>query len=98
MIEDTYTEDLAEEMRQRLTLAGTTIADTGTLITWEYEGGGWHSAVLTDPLAGLDGQWSTTVPGFHDLSTPELFDTLADPAVAGVYVHSTRSHDVKRIR
>ena len=42
MIEDTYTEDLAEEMRQRL--------------------------------------------------------TLADPAVAGVYVHSTRSPDVKRIR
>ena len=50
MIEDTYTEDLAEEMRQRLTLAGTTIADAGTLIAWEYEGGGWHSAVLTDPL------------------------------------------------
>ena len=98
MIEDTYTEDLAEEMRQRLTLAGTTIADAGTLITWEYEGGGWYSAVLTDPLAGLDGQWSTTVPGFHDLSTPELFNILADPAVAGVYVHSTRSPDVKRIR
>ena len=53
MIEDTHTEDLAEEMRQRLTLAGTTIADAGTIITWEYEGGGWHSAVLTDPLAGL---------------------------------------------
>ena len=98
MLEDTYTEDLAEEMRQRLTLAGTTIADAGTIITWEYEGGGWHSAVLTDPLAGLDGQWSTTVPGFHDLSTPELFNTLTDPAVAGVYVHSIRSPDVKRIR
>lgn len=98
MLEDTYTEDLAEEMRQRLTLAGTTIADAGTLIAWEYEGGGWHSAVLTDPLVGLDGQWSTTVPGFHDLSTPELFNTLADPAVAGVYVHGTRSPDVKRIR
>ena len=95
MLEDTYTEDLAEEMRQRLTLAGTTIADAGTIITWEYEGGGWHSAVLTDPLVG---QWSATVPDFHDLSTPELFDTLADPAVAGVYVHSTRSPDVKRIR
>ena len=40
----------------------------------------------------------TTVPGFHDLSTPELFNILADPAVAGVYVHSTRSPDVKRIR
>ena len=50
MIEDTSIEDLAEEMRQRLTLAGTTIADAGTIITWEYEGGGWHSAVLTDPL------------------------------------------------
>ncbi len=98
MLEDTYTEDLAEEMRQRLTLASTTIADAGTIITWEYEGGGWHSAVLTDPLSGLDGQWSTTVPGFHKLSTPELFNTLADPAVAGVYVHSTRSPDVKRIR
>ena len=98
MIEDRYTEDLAEEMRQRLTLAGTTIADAGTLITWEYEGVRRHSAVLTDPLAGLDGQWSTTVPGFHDLSTPELFNILSDPAVAGVYVHSTRSPDVKRIR
>lgn len=30
VIEDTYIEDLAEEMRQRLTLAGTTIADAGT--------------------------------------------------------------------
>lgn len=98
MLEDTYTEDLAEEMRQRLTLAGTTIADAGTLIAWEYEGGGWHSAVLTDPLMGLDGQWSTTVPDFHKLSTPDLFNTLADPDVAGVYVHSTRSPDVKRIR
>ena len=98
MIEDTYTEDLAEEMRQRLTLASTTIADAGTIITWEYEGGGWYSAMLTDPLVGLDGQWGTTVPGFHKLSTPELFNTLADPAVAGVYVHSTRSPDVKRIR
>ena len=95
MLEDTYTEDLAEEMRQRLTLASTTIADAGTIITWEHESRGWHSAVLTDPL---DGRWSTNVPGFHDLSTPELFDTLADPAVAGVYVHSTRSPDIKRIR
>ena len=94
MLEDTYTEDLAEEMRQRLTLAGTTIADAGTIISWEYEGGDWHSAVLTDPLVG---QWSD-IRYFHDLSTPELFDTLADPAVAGVYVHSTRSPAVKRIR
>ena len=98
MIEDAYTEALAEEMRQRLTLAGTTIADAGTIITWEYEGGGWYSAMLTDPLVGLDGRWSTNVPGFHDLSTPELFNTLTDPAVAGVYVHSTRSPDIKRIR
>ena len=98
MIEDTYTEDLAEEMRQRLTLASTTIADAGTIITWEHESRGWHSAVLTDPLAGLDGQWSTTVPGCHALSPSELFNTLADPAVAGVYVHSTRSPDIKRIR
>lgn len=98
MLEDTYTEDLAEEMRQRLTLASTTIADAGTIITWEHESRGWHSAMLTDPLSGLDGQWSTTVPGFHKLSTPELFSALADPAVAGVYVHSTRSPDVKRIR
>ena len=37
MLEDTYTDDLAEEMRQRLTLASTTIADAGTVITWEYE-------------------------------------------------------------
>ena len=49
VIEDTYIEDLAEEMRQRLTLAGTTIADAGTLIAWEYEGGGWHSVVLHWP-------------------------------------------------
>ena len=32
MLEDAYIEDLAEEMRQRLTLAGTTIADAGTLL------------------------------------------------------------------
>ena len=54
--------------------------------------------MLTDPLAGLDGLWSTTVPDFHKLSTPELFNTFSDPAVTGVYVHSTRSDKVRKIR